>query len=416
MPERADLTITRLGAQGDGIADTPSGPVFVARTLPGERITAIMEADRGRLIEVITPSPDRVAPTCPHFATCGGCIAQHMAGDLYHRWKRDLVVTAFAHRGLEPPVAQAVAVPPGRRRRATFAAVRRNRETVLGFHEEGTHTLVPITSCPVMLPAIEAALPALREIADAVLVAPVDKADKVRLAVTATADGLDVLLIDAPARIGPEAQARIAAIAGGAGIVRVTSREGIVMQRQLPRLDIGGAVVTLPPGAFIQATAEAETAVAAILADATRKARRIADLFCGLGTFSFGLARRARVLAVDGDKAAVATLAAAAKSTPGIRPIETKIRDLMHEPLSRTELADFDAVVFDPPRAGAKAQAEMLARSKVPVVCAISCNPATLARDCRILVDAGYAIERVVPIDQFVWSPHVEAVAVLRRG
>ena len=329
-----------------------------------------------------------------------------------------MVVTALSHRGLEPVVEDTIAVPAGRRRRATFAAELRGGRVVLGFHEEGTHSLVGIDVCPVMLPAIEAALPALRALAEVVLsgVTVGGGAGKVRLAVAAANDGLDVVLSDVPGKISPSAKARIAEIAAGAGIIRVMSDGDIVIQSAVPKLNVGGAVVVLPPGAFTQATAEAEAAIGEIIAAATRKSRRIADLFSGLGTFTFGLARRVKVLAIDGDKAAIAALEAAARAAPGVKPVETRVRDLMREPLSRTELTDFDAVVLDPPRAGAKAQAEALARSKVPVVCAVSCNPATLARDCRILVDAGYTIERVVPIDQFVWSPHIEAVAVLRRG
>ena len=414
MAERIELRIARLGAQGDGVAETPAGTVFIPRTLPGELVVAEVSGDRGRLIDVLETNPDRVTPACPHFGTCGGCAVQHMSGDVYRKWKRALVVTAFSHRGLEPDVEDVVAVGPGRRRRATFAAMRRGAETIIGFHEEGSHSLVGISACPVMLPAIEQALPALCAIADVVLPAK-DKEAKARLSVTATPEGLDVMLIDVAEKVGPSVQARISDIAGPAGIIRVMCEGSIVMQRAVPRLSIGGGLVTLPPGAFIQATSEAEEAIAAILAEATKKAKRIADLFCGLGTFTFGLARKARVIAVDGDKPALEILAAAAKATPGVKPIEIKHRDLLREPLSRMELVDIDAVVFDPPRAGALAQCETIARSKVPVVCAVSCNPATLARDCRILVDAGFKIERVVPIDQFVWSPHVEAVAVLRR-
>jgi 23S rRNA (uracil1939-C5)-methyltransferase len=416
MVERASLDIARLGAQGDGIADTPAGPVYVPFGLPGDRVVADVERGRGRLVEVVRASADRVGAPCPHFSSCGGCAAQHMSERLYRDWKREMVRAAFAHRGLDVPIDQVIAVAPGLRRRASLAARRSAGGGVtLGFHEEGTHALVDIAECPVMLASIEAALPALRAIADHVLPRGDAVDDKLRLAVTAAREGLDVALLDAGSRPAPQAQARIADIAARAGIVRVIMAGDILSQSGLPHLVVGGAVVALPPSAFIQATAEAEEAIAAVLGAAVGKARRIADLFCGLGTFTFGLARRARVLAVDGDKAAVAALVTAAKAAPGIKPVETRVRDLMREPLSRTELAGLDMVVLDPPRAGAKAQCEAIAKAKVPVVGAVSCNPATLARDCRILVDAGYRIERVVPVDQFVWSTHVEAVAVLRR-
>lgn len=412
MGDVVELEIVRLGAQGDGIASTAHGDVYVPKALPGERVVAEIEGTRARVSAIVRASEDRIVPECPHFGTCGGCAAQHMGPQLYQAWKRGMVERAFAHRGLEATIDAIVAVPPGRRRRATFTAVRRARGVELGFHEEGSHALVDITRCPVLLPVIEQALPQLRAIADALTGST---GDNVRLAVAACRDGLDVAITERPAAPSAIARTRIAEITREAAIVRVMDGANIVVQKSVPHVVFGGADVALPPAAFIQATAEAEAAIGDIISAATRKAKRVADLFCGLGTFTFGLARRARVLAMDGDGVAVTALAAAAKGTPGIKAIETRVRDLIREPLSRTELKEFDAVVLDPPRVGAKAQAEALARSQVPVVCAVSCNPATLARDCRILVDGGYAIERVVPIDQFVWSPHVEAITVLRR-
>jgi 23S rRNA (uracil1939-C5)-methyltransferase len=414
MTERITLDVQRLGAQGDGIADTSDGPVYISGVLPGERATVEVDGNRGLAIDILDRSPQRADPACQHFGVCGGCTAQHMAASLYVEWKRDMVRTAFAHRGLEPAIEEVVVVPAGSRRRATFAARRAQGEVILGFHEEGSHRLVDLLACPVMMPPIERSIPALRQIAEVLL--PAAPAEPLRLSVTAATEGLDLALADLAGKIEPAAQSRIAEIAIGAGIVRVSAANNLVMQSALPHLLLAGANVALPPASFAQATREAEEAIAAVLADATRRAKHVADLFCGLGTFTFGMARRARVLAVDGDRPALAALAAAAKATPGIKPVETRARDLMREPLSRMELGAFDAVVLDPPRAGAKAQAEALTRARVPVVCAVSCNPATLARDCRILVDGGYTIERVLPVDQFLWSPHVEAVAVLRRG
>ena len=420
--DRQELDIVRLGAQGDGVADLAVGPdlpartVFVARALPGERIAAEVRGERGRLIEIVRASPERSLPPCPHFGTCGGCVAQHMGATLYRDWKRDMVRTAFAHRGLEPHFDEMIVVPPGTRRRATFSAVKRDGQITLGFHEEGTHTLVDLTVCPVVVPAIAQALPGVRKIADAALA----EGGELRMAVTAAIGGLDVALENAgKLPLNAKARAGIARLAAETGVLRVTANGELVMQRAAPKFVLGGVEVVLPTpsggAAFIQATAEAEAAICEILAVSTKKARRIADLFCGLGTFTFGLARRARVFAADGDKGSIESLTLSVKAAMGVKPIETRLRDLFGEPLSRQEFDGFDAVVFDPPRGGAKAQAEMLAKSKVPVVCAVSCNPATLARDCRILVDGGYSIERVVPVDQFVWSPHVEAVAVLQR-
>ena len=411
MADEPGIEISRLGAQGDGLADTPGGPVYVRYALPGERVLAEGEGTRRRLMEVLRPSPDRAAPICPHFGVCGGCAAQHMSGPLYRSWKEEIIRAAFAHRGLEPEIAPLAGIPPGTRRRAVLTAVQDAKAVRLGFREEGAHSLIDISVCPVLQPAIADALPALRELIAAVLPAGEER----RLTVTATPAGLDVALAAESVAAGAEAGAKLAALAEKNGIARVTLNGEPAVMLAEPTLTFGGVRVALPTDTFVQAAPPAETIMTDLVAAAAGKAKQVADLFCGLGTFTFPLARKARVLAVDGNTAAIAALRDAGLRAQGIKPIETKVRDLMREPLSRKELEPFGAVVLDPPRVGAKAQAEALAKSKVPVVVAVSCNPATLARDARILVDGGYRIERVTPIDQFVFSAQVEAVAVLRR-
>ncbi|HZD24921.1 MAG TPA: RNA methyltransferase, partial [Alphaproteobacteria bacterium] len=188
-----------------------------------------------------------------------------------------------------------------------------------------------------------------------------------------------------------------------------------VAERRPPLIELGGVPVTPPPGAFLQATAEGEAALVRLVSEACAGAGRIADLYAGIGTFSFALARAAPVYAAEQDAAAVAALVAARNGAAGLKQIEAEMRDLVRRPLGPGELARFDAVVFDPPRAGAARQVEELARSKVPLVVAVSCNPATFARDSRTLADGGYRLERVTPVDQFLWSAHVELVATFRR-
>jgi 23S rRNA (uracil1939-C5)-methyltransferase len=290
-------------------------------------------------------------------------------------------------------------------------AVRDKGGLRLGFREEGSHALVDIAECPVLAPAIVNALTTLREIS----VASVPEGGEVRLTVTATAAGLDVAIEAEGVVAGAGDAARLAGLAARAGVARLMLNGDLIALRATPALTFAGVDVRLPAGAFVQAVPEAEAIMTGLLVAATAKARQVADLFCGIGTFTLPLARKARVLAVDGNRAAIAALKDAALRAPGLKAIEAKVRDLAREPLSRKELAPFDAVVFDPPRAGARAQAEALAKSKVGVVIAVSCNPATLARDARILVDGGYCIDRVTPIDQFVFSAELETVAVLRR-
>lgn len=407
-----ELDIVRLGAQGDGIAQGAAGPVYVAGALPGERVLAEIDGARGRLTGIVQPSPDRAAPICKHFGTCGGCAAQHMAAPLYSAWKRSMLVEAFRHRGLEPTVETLVAIGPGSRRRAVLSARRTGGGIVLGYSMEGSHELVGITQCPVLVPALEAALARLGTLAELAM----GEESEARLVVLACDNGIDVNVSGVKATIPPARRAALAQQAKLLGAVRLTIGGELVMLAAAPFLDLGGVRVSIPPQGFVQASSVAEAAMREITVAAVGKAKRVADLFCGAGAFTFALARKAHVTAADSDKALIGALTAAAKQATGLRPISPLVRDLMAEPLSRRELDAYDAVVLDPPRAGAKAQAEAIAKSKVPVVIAISCNPATLARDARIIVDDGYEIERLVAIDQFVFAAHVEAVAVLRKG
>ena len=406
MPEPDELEIAALGAQGDGIAETGAGRVYVAFALPGERVAA---GAMGALRLLSAASADRTMPVCRHFGVCGGCVAQHMGDRLYAEWKRDIAVAALRQRGLAPEVAPLRRVPPGTRRRAVLTARRQGRSIVLGYHRRKSLELVDIEECPVLVPEIRAQFPALRAIA-AALPAP-----EVRFAVLSTPTGLDVAVAAGGSRLQPAAAAAIARIVTQHRLARIAIDGDIIVERAAPALNAAGVNVPVPPGAFVQAVEEAERVMTGLVVGAVGAAKRVADLFCGVGTFTFDLARRARVLALDRDQAAIAALAAGARRAQGLRPIEAKVRDLFRVPLSAKELQGFDAVVFDPPRAGALSQARQLARSQVPTVVAVSCDPGTLARDLRLLIDGGYAVESVTPIDQFLFSAHVEAVAVLRR-
>ncbi len=412
MGDTQALDIARLGAQGDGIAETSSGPVYVPYALPGEQVLVEGHGERARLVAVLASGPERVAPQCRHFTHCGGCALQHMERGAYLAWKREQVVAAFAARGIEAPVAHVVSVGLGARRRATLSARRTGRGIVLGFFEAKGNEIVDLQECPVTASAIVRALPGLKRLVEPLA----SRRLPVRLTVTLAANGLDVAIEDFPGELGPEVRERLAHAAAAAGLARVTIAGDTLYQSTVPAVRFGPANVVLPPRAFLQAAPAAESEMVRLVGTALSGAKRVADLFCGLGTFTFPLATKANVLAVDGDRQAIAALESAAKRTPGLKPIEAKGRDLFREPLSVRELERIDAVVFDPPRAGAAAQAAVLAQSRVGTIAAVSCNPATLARDARILIDGGYALERVTPIDQFLYSPHIEAVAVFRRG
>jgi 23S rRNA (uracil1939-C5)-methyltransferase len=413
--DREELKIGALGAQGDGMAETAAGTRYVPFALPGERVE--VEGD-GPPRLVSAPSPDRVTAPCRHFGVCGGCAAQHMGERLYAEWKRDTVATALRRRGLEPDIAPLRRVAPGTRRRAVLTARRAGERIVLGYHRRKSFELVEIEECPVLLPEIVGKLPALRAVAETL------PAPEVRLTVLATPDGPDIAAETGGRRTGQRlgqrtgqsVVAELGQIAIRHGLARVAVDGETVIERARPVLKMGEADVAVPPAAFVQAVQSSEEAMRELVRGALDRPKQLADLFCGVGTFTFALASRARVLALDSDEAAIAALTAAARHAQGLKPIEARVRDLFREPLSARELEPFDAVVFDPPRAGASRQAHELARSKVGTVIAVSCDPGTLARDAQILAEGGYTIESVTPIDQFVFSAHVEAVAVLRQA
>jgi 23S rRNA (uracil1939-C5)-methyltransferase len=407
MTER--LTISRLGHRGDGVADVAGEAVFVPYTLPGEVVE--VEAfpghpDRRHLLRVDTTSAERIAPVCPHFGVCGGCQTQHWDFAKYRDWKRGLVLTALRQAGLAAPVGELIDAHGEGRRRATFHA-RRSAHGVLevGFAAYRAHHVISIDRCPVLSPVLDGAIPAAWALAEALgaLKKPLD------IQVTATDAGLDVDLRGS-GPLSPQRMGTLARLADTHRLARLTRHGELVVQRAAPTLRIGKANVVLPPGAFLQATAEGEAVLARLVAGHVGGAKMVADLFCGVGPFALRLAERARLYAADGDAPAIAALKQAAPAS-GLKPVETDARDLFRRPLVPSELKRFVAVVFDPPRQGAEAQARQLAGSTVPLIVAVSCNAATFARDARLLVDGGYRLGEVTPVDQFRHSAHVEIVA-----
>ncbi|HEY6996148.1 MAG TPA: RNA methyltransferase [Xanthobacteraceae bacterium] len=412
MVER--LVIARLGSRGDGIADTPAGAVYVPYTLPGE--TAEVETwpghpDRRHLVAVDIASADRTTPICPHFTICGGCALQHLAAARYRDWKRARVIGALAQAGLDTPVDDLIDAHGEGRRRAVFHA-RRSEHDVLevGFAAFRGHQVVSIDRCPILAPGLSGAIETAWAIAE--VLAGVRKPLDIQM--TATETGLDVDVRGSGPLTAPH-MTELAQVAERRHLARLTRHGEIITQRAAPTLSVGRTRVVLPPGAFLQATAAGEAALARLAAAHCEGAGTLADLFCGVGPFALRLAERARVIAADYDAGAVAALKRAAAATQGLKPVEALERDLFRRPFVRTELGRFDAVVFDPPRQGAAAQARELAASAVATVVAVSCNPATFARDARILVDGGYRLVRVTPVDQFLYSAHVELVAHFQR-
>jgi 23S rRNA (uracil1939-C5)-methyltransferase len=412
MVER--LAITRLGSRGDGVADTEVGSVYVPYALPGE--TTEVEPwpghpDRRRLAKVDIASPDRITPICPHFGVCGGCALQHLATARYRDWKRALVVAALQRAGLDAPVDDLIDAHGEGRRRAVFHARRSARDVLeVGFAALRAHHVVAIDRCPILAPALTGAIETAWDIAE-VLASTRKPLD---IQVTATDVGLDVDVRGSGPLTTPKTMA-LARVAERRNLARLTRHGEIVAQRTPPTLTVGPAQVVLPAGAFLQATSTGEAILAQRVVAYCESAATVADLFCGVGPFALRLAERAKVTAVDNDEEAIAALRRAAAGTPGLKPVAIQLRDLSRRPLGQAELKRFDAVVFDPPRQGAEAQARELAASIVPTVVAVSCNPTTFARDARILVDGGYRLMQVVPVDQFLFSAHVEVVASFKK-
>lgn len=412
MTER--LLIDRIGHRGDGVVDASGEPVFVPYALPGEIVEVEPVAghpDRRHLLRVETPSAERVAPICPHFGECGGCATQHWRLDRYRDWKRGTLVQALAAVRLDAPVGDLIDAHGEGRRRATFHANRAGRDILsLGFMAARAHRIVAIDRCPVLAPSMDGAIKAAWAIAEAL--SPVKK--PLDIQVTATDTGLDVD-VRGSGPLPSRATAMLARVADTHKLARLTRHGELVVQRIVPALRVGKSQVALPPGAFLQATAAGEATLAQLVLEYVDDAKSIADLFCGVGPFALRLAERARVRAADSDAPAVAVLRQTAANTSGLKPVEAAPRDLFRQPFLPEEFKRIDAVVFDPPRQGAEAQARALAASKVLVVVAVSCNAATFARDARILVEGGYRLEAVTPVDQFRYSPHVEIVARFAR-
>ncbi|MEK9753391.1 MAG: class I SAM-dependent RNA methyltransferase [Rhodospirillaceae bacterium] len=407
---RLELTIIRLGRHGDGIAEGETGPVFVAGALPGERIEADVAGERGRLLRVLEAAPERVSAPCPLFGACGGCSVQHLAMATSAEWKRGAVATALANRGIDVPVDTLIDAHGAGRRRVTLHVRQESGQIRVGFMRARSHDLLEIDHCPVLAPELEGAIGAARELARCL-------PGRRRLDVTATLTetGLDVALLSA-GELDYAALTGLSETADRLDLARLSADGDPVVTRRDPVLSIGGAKLLPPAGGFLQATAAGETALAALMLEHAGNCERVIDLFAGCGPFTLRLARQAQVDAFDSDAKALAALDAAWRGAPGLKAVVTKKRDLFENPVAAEDLKPHDAALFDPPRAGAEAQARELARSSVATVIAVSCEPATFARDAEILIQGGYRLERVTPVDQFRFTGHVEIVGMFRRA
>ena len=404
----SEQKIMRLGHLGEGIAE---GPVYAPLTLPGEIVSGEVEGDRLTDVRIVTPSADRVKPPCRHFKSCGGCQLQHASDSFVANWKISVVETALKAQGIDSVPAEIVTSPPQSRRRATLSVKRTKKGALVGFHARSSDVIVDIPECTLLKPQVLAG----REIAAKLALIGGSRKAELSVQITHSAHGLDIAVtggkpLDAALRIA------LAGLIDRDHVARLSWDGEVIATALAPYQQFGPAQVTPPPGAFLQATKEGELALLSMVQEAVGDARKVADLFSGCGTFSLPLAQKAEVHAYEGDRAMIEALDQGWRKATGTKHVSAKTRDLFRNPLLPDELGGFDAVVIDPPRAGAKAQVEQLAQSEVPVIAFVSCNPVTFARDVRILIEGGYQLDWVKVVDQFRWSAHVEIAARLSKG
>jgi len=405
------LQINELGWHGDGIADVDGKRVFVPFTLAGESVRAMVTGIRARLLEVLQASPEREEAQCKYVGKCGGCAVQHMALDPYRQWKRHVIEQALINRHIESPVEDLIDAHGSGRRRVTLHVQNVDGQIQAGFMQAHSHKLVDIESCPILVPELSNATNIARDLAGHLLKS--SKGLNVQLTLSET--GLDCLITGA-GELDLDARMGLSDCANEYDLARLCVGEDMVLEHRAPVLTFGAGKVILPPGGFLQATLSGEEILSKIVLDGVSGAKKIADLYCGIGPFSMRMAAHSPVMSFDNDAAAIAALKTAAHHVQGQKPITAEIRDLGENPLHSSELDSFDAVVFDPPRAGAEAQAREIASSKVATVIAVSCHAATFSHDASILIDGGYRLEKVTPVDQFRFAGHVEMVGVFKRG
>ena len=402
-----DVTIEAMGARGEGVACIEGARVYIPYALPGEQIRADVKGQRGRLINVLGASPDRTKPPCRYFGSCGGCQLQHWSQQAYTQWKRQLVVDALSRKGIVDTQIMPMIDGHGAGRRRVTLTVTGGKA---GFAAHRSHRHVPIDNCQVLVPQLAQASRIATELAG---VTRLKKPQKVYLLASDTGLDCDLIDVDDP---DLDARVQVAEIAERFKLARITASGELLIERVRPALNVDGAMVTPPSGGFAQATAAGEKALASIVVKGLADHSMVADLFSGWGAFALRLARVSKVLAVDSDRLAISALQTAVRNTAGLKPLVARSHDLMRDPLTAHDLKGITGAVFDPPRAGALAQAtELVAARDIQTVVGVSCDAGTFARDANVLVKGGFRLEHVIPVDQFKYSAHVEMVGIFNR-
>ncbi len=398
-----EYTINRLGHQGDGIAD---GPIFAPRTLPGEVVSGVLNGTQLNDIRIVTPSSDRVQPPCRHYKACGGCQLQHASDNFVEEFKVGVVRTALAAQGIKTELRPIITSPAQSRRRATLAVRRTKKGAMAGFHGRASDVIVEIPDCQLLDPVLIAGIP----VAEALAVQVGSRKGVLTMTLTVSDIGLDISVTGGKPLDGP-LQLVLAQATEKYGLARLSWDGDVIAMKAPATQTFGAAKVVPPPGSFLQPTKEGEAALLAGIREITAGAKKVTDLFAGCGTFSLPLAKDAEVHAVEGNADMTEALDHGWRMAQGLKQITTEARDLYRRPMMPDELAKMDAVVLDPPRAGAEAQVAEIVQAMVPVVAYVSCNPVSFARDASQLVAAGYQLNWVQVVDQFRWSAHTELVA-----
>ena len=401
------IQIDRLGHQGDGIA---AGPIYVPGALPGETVEGSLDGNVLRDVKIVEPSSNRVRPPCSHAKSCGGCQLQHASDSFVADWKMDVVARALAAHGIETQMRPIVTSPAQSRRRASFSAKRTKKAATAGFHKKQSDIVIAVPNCKLVHPDVMAALPTVEELA----IIGGSRKGEISVLVTLTDTGLD-LSVTGGKPLDDALRIALADLTRKHNIARLSWDGEIALQHERPVLRLGNAPVSPPPGAFLQATQDGEANLIATVKEIVGKSKRVADLFAGCGTFALPLSETAEVLAVEGDKTMTDALEDGWRNGRNLKHLTAAARDLFRNPLLPDELRKIDAVVIDPPRAGAEAQFKQLAKAGVPTIAHVSCSPATFARDCATLIAAGYSLDWVQTVDQFRWSTHVEVVGCLTK-
>ncbi len=406
-----EVKIDFIGHKGDGVAHLNGNAVYVPFTLEGETLIIQGSGPRRDILEIKQTSSDRIEPICKHFGTCGGCQLQHMQEQTYLKWKMKLVTEPLSRVGITQTPEAIISFNDASRRKCVFNAQRTHQGMQLGFSEKARNEIVAIETCPILVSEINERLPLLRDLVNSV---PTTK-NPIRISVLSTENGLDISIEDAKPLSAAERQILIKKTVANK-FTRLTINDEVLIKTAEPHIKIASTIISPPPAAFVQALKEAEDTMTDIVADFLKGCKQVADLYCGIGTFALKLAENSQVYAVEESQMALESLDQAWRQTGGIlKQVKTEKRNLERRPVTFGELKKMDGLVFDPPRAGAELQCKQIAKSRVKKVAAVSCNPTTLAVDLEILLASGFKIKRIIPIDQFKYTPHVEVVVLLER-